>query len=535
METTAEAPAFQTIQPAVSLKRQETEPFGLNWTSYSTPALHDIVTGSIKELTALSRRGQTELRQRLLPALQEVRNRIAKGEAVDGCATMKAYLSSVGLHEGVIRLWEFRLREKEMQELLGETELAALPFEYEEDFLTPEELAEFETVCKALPWKRIANERNGFDLNEKGEKVWRAYKHYMQLMWCDVRDTHAENKYDCLLGSITDAPAIVQIIVEKLSAHVGRQVNYVSLMCYVGETGHLGWHQHKEDKGHDTPVMIVPCGQERKFSYRLKGSNERHDVLTRNGSLVVLPSSFNDTHEHAILDDKTATGTRYAINAKCMDEIYYGETAAPAESVRLLVQSAPAPEPSNLIAHVNEGRHDVYIGRRITRGKHNFPASIWGNHNHLNLAEYEAYVRSSPELLQQLPSLKGKVLGCWHTVADRRKGLVCHGDVLLKLVNEFDDKPESTAAPAVEDDTELAALFAPLSESELESDRAFESTMVKAPAMETLPPESDLARLRQLFKGTDVEVKKSDHGSKYVLDKLTASQLERIATVLVNV
>lgn len=49
-------------------------------------------------------------------------------------------------------------------------------------------------------------------------------------------------------------------------------------------------------------------------------------------------------------------------------------------------------------------------------------------------------MRLSPELLHQLASLKGKVLGCWHTVADRRKALVCHGDILLKLVEEYDGK-----------------------------------------------------------------------------------------------
>ena len=210
------------------------------------------------------------------------------------------------------------------------TQPAAPPFEYEENFLTADELAEFENVCKTLPWKPTPNERNGFDLDAKGNKVWRAYRRSMQLMWSDVRGTHAENDRSARLGNIVDAPTIVQTIVDKLSERVGRKVNYVSLMCYVGGESHLSWHQHSEDRGHDTPVMIVPCGQERKFSYRDIGSKERRDILTRNGSLVVLPSSFNDTHEHAILDDKTATGTRYAINAKCMDDTYYGETAAPA-------------------------------------------------------------------------------------------------------------------------------------------------------------------------------------------------------------
>jgi alkylated DNA repair dioxygenase AlkB len=98
------------------------------------------------------------------------------------------------------------------------------------------------------------------------------------------------------------------------------------------------------------------------------------------------------------------------------------------------------PQPSDLVAHVKEERHDVYIGRKNVRGKRKFAASIWGNTTG-SLEKYEAYVRSSPELLHQLASLKSKVLGCWHTVADRRKKLCCHGDVLLKLIDEFDGKP----------------------------------------------------------------------------------------------
>jgi hypothetical protein len=90
------------------------------------------------------------------------------------------------------------------------------------------------------------------------------------------------------------------------------------------------------------------------------------------------------------------------------------------------------------------------------------------------------------------------------------------------------------AAPAIED-AELTALLAPLSESELESDRAFESTL-KAPAMETLPEqnESDLARLRRPFASLGLDLKKSNHGSKYVLDKLTESQLDKILAALVR-
>jgi hypothetical protein len=85
------------------------------------------------------------------------------------------------------------------------------------------------------------------------------------------------------------------------------------------------------------------------------------------------------------------------------------------------------------VVHVNDASYDVYIGREFRRYGHDFAESIWGNVNHLPQDEYEAYVRSRPDLMARLPELKGKSLGCWHR--EPRKG--CHGDVLVKLVNEL--------------------------------------------------------------------------------------------------
>jgi hypothetical protein len=73
----------------------------------------------------------------------------------------------------------------------------------------------------------------------------------------------------------------------------------------------------------------------------------------------------------------------------------------------------------------------LYIGR----------GSIWGNPHHIDpyrrvtrekaIALYEAHVRRSPELLAALPQLVGKRLGC------HCKPLACHGDVLVRLIEEF--------------------------------------------------------------------------------------------------
>jgi hypothetical protein len=96
---------------------------------------------------------------------------------------------------------------------------------------------------------------------------------------------------------------------------------------------------------------------------------------------------------------------------------------------------------------------DVYIGRPMYQGGWRLPGSRWANPYRIGkdgdrarvLAQYEAHVRASPELMAALPELRGKRLGCWcverHCLVCRRpRGtcahLNCHGEVLVKLLNE---------------------------------------------------------------------------------------------------
>jgi hypothetical protein len=80
---------------------------------------------------------------------------------------------------------------------------------------------------------------------------------------------------------------------------------------------------------------------------------------------------------------------------------------------------------------------DVYIGRAMTMGGWKLTASKWANPYKVvagdraaACAQYEAYVRASPDLMASLDELDGKVLGCWC------KPEMCHGDVLLRLLGE---------------------------------------------------------------------------------------------------
>lgn len=75
------------------------------------------------------------------------------------------------------------------------------------------------------------------------------------------------------------------------------------------------------------------------------------------------------------------------------------------------------------------GPNVVYIGR----------PSIWGNPFFIGehgdrkevIERYREYILRRPDLLAQLPNLKGKDLVCWCAP------LPCHGDVLLELVEEL--------------------------------------------------------------------------------------------------
>jgi hypothetical protein len=80
---------------------------------------------------------------------------------------------------------------------------------------------------------------------------------------------------------------------------------------------------------------------------------------------------------------------------------------------------------------------DVYIGRRQWCGKELFETSPWANPFSVKrwgregaINRYEEKLRGKPELLTRLPELEGKILACWC------KPKACHGDVLLRLIEE---------------------------------------------------------------------------------------------------
>lgn len=92
------------------------------------------------------------------------------------------------------------------------------------------------------------------------------------------------------------------------------------------------------------------------------------------------------------------------------------------------------------VVHYKIDPYDVYIGR----------PSIWGNpfsHKEdtkamfkVNTVEeavnkYREWILTQPQLLKQIPSLKGKALACW-CKTKKNPNALCHGDVLAELADK---------------------------------------------------------------------------------------------------
>lgn len=81
------------------------------------------------------------------------------------------------------------------------------------------------------------------------------------------------------------------------------------------------------------------------------------------------------------------------------------------------------------VVHCKRSKHDIYIGR----------PSKWGNPFEIGkdgtreevIKKYEDYIKTRQDLLDELPLLKGKTLGCWCSP------LACHGDVLARMADQL--------------------------------------------------------------------------------------------------
>jgi hypothetical protein len=79
------------------------------------------------------------------------------------------------------------------------------------------------------------------------------------------------------------------------------------------------------------------------------------------------------------------------------------------------------------VVHCKKAEYDVYIGRPSKWGNP-FEIGIDGTREQV-IAKYRDWIQTQSELMEALPELQGKRLGCWCHPKP------CHGDVLAELAN----------------------------------------------------------------------------------------------------
>lgn len=102
---------------------------------------------------------------------------------------------------------------------------------------------------------------------------------------------------------------------------------------------------------------------------------------------------------------------------------------------------------SQFVVHCKKEKYDVYIGRAVPRS--GLKASIWGNPFKIGehgtreevMTKFRAWLLENPQLLERLPELKGKILGCWCAPES------CHGDILSELADRLPDGAYSEPRP----------------------------------------------------------------------------------------
>jgi hypothetical protein len=298
-----------------------------------------------------------------------------------------------------------------------------IPFTYTPNFLTKEEANELAAYFDTLPSMPAETALPGtFSVRKTkwGKEIKRQSLGYIaRNAFNDRRNWGTE------YADIDTAPEIIQRFRRKLAAHAGQEINYISILKYPNSEAVINWHNHAEDRWHNSPVWDVTVGPtERRFWAREVANPKTTvtSVLAEVGSLVTLPSSMNTTHEHAILKDKTM-GVRYSINCKSLP--LYGVW--------------------DCHAGKNYPKDAVYVGRRVMDRKGNVirEGTIFGNgmtdkdafKTEAEFREYAEKQLENPAFRAEVEKLRGKHLLCWCVQTGPDRDEFCHARVWLEIAN----------------------------------------------------------------------------------------------------
>ena len=133
------------------------------------------------------------------------------------------------------------------------------------------------------------------------------------------------------------------------------------------------------------------------------------------------------------------------------------------------------------VVHCKKEKYDVYIGRGSKWGnpfshKKGTQAKFVVGSREEAIEKYREYILSQQDLIDSLPELKDKVLGCWCAPKS------CHGDVLIELVNKlYKTDEEVKRVMGIIRNNLRRGSYAPLSKEDSKIARKFYTEQVRMP------------------------------------------------------
>ena len=191
-------------------------------------------------------------------------------------------------------------------------------------------------------------------------------------------------------------------------------INFNSALLNLYRDGRdsIGWHSDDETQiASGSPVVSVSLGIGRTFMFREKRTGKEFKMCLEHGDLLIMHPLCQAFFQHSIPKEPWIAKPRVSLTFRVLQN-----------------QEPTQPKPKVLNARGNiPSNNAVYVGRPSLFGNP-FKIGKDGDRETV-IAMYKEYLLKNPELMESLPSLRGKDLICWCAPYP------CHADILLELAN----------------------------------------------------------------------------------------------------
>ena len=111
---------------------------------------------------------------------------------------------------------------------------------------------------------------------------------------------------------------ILRILAERL--HLSKKLNHVVIHRYIDKKDKIGFHHDKDlDLDPDGAIVCISIGESRRFAICDVYNTKQTVILTVNdGDVICMSDTFNSCFKHSLLTEKSDTGIRYSITARCV-------------------------------------------------------------------------------------------------------------------------------------------------------------------------------------------------------------------------